>query len=188
MLVSTEEEIEPIFAKGKRLIAVHAEDQARIRERKHSVTDFSGFSDRSIHSVIQDEQAALNATKLALKLSKKYHRRLHILHLSTGIEAEYLRKDKPSWVTKEVTPQHLLLNTDAYEEIGSEAQMNPPLRSPHTNEILWQALLDGVIDMIATDRAPHTLEEKARLYPNGPSPNAQGRNFFTFDANSGKIR
>ncbi|MCY7276125.1 MAG: amidohydrolase family protein, partial [Phormidesmis sp. CAN_BIN44] len=77
--------------------------------------------------------------------------------------------DKPAWVTAEVTPQHLLLNTDAYKTIGTMAQMNPPLRSPHDNEVLWQALLDGVIDFIATDHAPHTLEEKAQAYPNTPS-------------------
>ena len=166
LLVSREEEIEPIFAKGKRLIAVHAEDQARIEERRQR---YAGRNDPAVHSQIQDEQAALNATKLALKLSKKYQRRLHILHLSTGVEAELLRHDKPSWVTAEVTPQHLLLNTEAYAQIGTLAQMNPPLRSPQNNEILWQALLDGVIDFIATDHAPHTLEEKAKEYPNSPS-------------------
>jgi dihydroorotase len=166
LLVSREAELEPIFARGDRLIAVHAEDQARIVDRKKQ---FAHVTDPAIHSVIQDEKAALDATKLALKLSKKYQRRLHILHLSTGVEAELLRQDKPSWVTAEVTPQHLLLNTDAYEKIGTLAQMNPPLRSPENNEILWQALLDGVIDFIATDHAPHTLEEKAQGYPHTPS-------------------
>lgn len=166
LLVSLEEQLEPIFAKGKRLIAVHAEDQQRISERKKQ---FASITDPAIHSQIQDEQAALNATKLALKLSKKYQRRLHILHLSTGIEAEFLREDKPSWVTAEVTPQHLLLNTDAYAKMGTLAQMNPPLRSPENNDILWKALLDGVIDFIATDHAPHTLDEKAQGYPNTPS-------------------
>ncbi len=166
LLVSLEEELEPIFARGSRLIAVHAEDQPRIIQRRK---EFAGITTPSIHSQIQDETAALNATKLALKLSKKYQRRLHILHLSTGIEAEFLRQDKPSWVTTEVTPQHLLLNIEAYEEIGTLAQMNPPLRSPENNEILWRALLDGVIDFIATDHAPHTLEEKAKGYPKSPS-------------------
>ncbi|MBF2058219.1 MAG: dihydroorotase [Cyanobacterium sp. T60_A2020_053] len=166
LLVSTEQEIEPIFAKGSRLIAVHAEDQGRIVERKK---EYHGITDVAIHSTIQDETAALNATKLALKLSNKYQRRLHILHLSTGIEAEYLREHKPSWVSTEVTPQHLVLNTDSYAQIGSFAQMNPPLRSPENNEILWRALKDGVIDCIATDHAPHTLEEKAQPYPNSPS-------------------
>ncbi|MBW4611245.1 MAG: dihydroorotase [Hassallia sp. WJT32-NPBG1] len=166
LLVAQETAIDAIFAQGDRLIAVHAEDQARINERRK---EFAGIHDPAIHSQIQDNQAALLATKLALKLSKKYQRRLHILHMSTAEEADLLRSDKPSWVTAEVTPQHLLLNTSAYEKIGTLAQMNPPLRSPHDNEVLWQALRDGVIDFIATDHAPHTLEEKALEYPNSPS-------------------
>ncbi|MDC0837380.1 dihydroorotase [Limnoraphis robusta] len=166
LLVDHEEILEPIFAKGDRLIAVHAENQDRINRRRE---EFAGQTDPAIHSQIQDEQAALEATQLALKLSKKYQRRLHILHLSTGIEAELLRQDKPAWVTAEVTPQHLVLNITDYGKIGTKAQMNPPLRSPENNEVLWRALLDGVIDFIATDHAPHTLEEKAKPYPNSPS-------------------
>jgi dihydroorotase len=166
LLVDQEGLLEAIFAQGDRLIAVHAEDQERIKQRR---LEFAGVHDPAVHSQIQDNQAALLATQLALKLSKKYHRRLHILHLSTAEEAELLRVDKPSWVTAEVTPQHLMLNTSAYETIGTLAQMNPPLRSHHDNEILWQALRDGVIDFIATDHAPHTLEEKAQAYPNTPS-------------------
>ncbi len=166
LLVSTAEALEPIFAKGERLIAVHAEDQARINQRK---LEFAGSKDPAVHSQIQDNQAALNATQLALGLSKKYQRRLHILHLSTAEEVELLRQDKPAWVTVEVTPQHLMLNTDAYAAIGTLAQMNPPLRSHHDNEVLWAGLLDGTIDFIATDHAPHTLDEKAKGYPNTPS-------------------
>lgn len=166
LLVNQEEALEAIFAQGTRLIAVHAEDQGRINQRKQ---EFAGITDPAIHSQIQDNLAALLATQLALKLSKKYQRRLHILHMSTAEEAELLREDKPSWVTAEVTPQHLLLNTSAYATIGTLAQMNPPLRSPHDNQVLWQALRDGIIDFIATDHAPHTLEEKAQTYPNTPS-------------------
>ncbi|MEG4285605.1 dihydroorotase [Microcoleus sp. A006_D1] len=166
LLMDGEENLERVFSKGDRLIAVHAEDQTRINQRRQ---EFAGSTDLAVHSQIQDNQAALLATQLAVKLSKKYQRRLHILHLSTGDEAEFLRQEKPSWVTAEVTPQHLLLNTSAYEKIGSLAQMNPPLRDTRDNEILWQALLDGVIDCIATDHAPHTLEEKAQEYPNSPS-------------------
>ncbi len=166
LLVSTAEALEPIFAKGDRLIAVHAEDQARINQRKQ---EFAGSTDPAVHSQIQDNQAALNATQLALGLSKKYQRRLHILHLSTAEEVELLRQDKPAWVTAEVTPQHLMLNTDAYATIGTLAQMNPPLRSHHDNAVLWAGLLDGTIDFIATDHAPHTLAEKAKGYPNTPS-------------------
>ncbi|MBD2038468.1 dihydroorotase [Leptolyngbya sp. FACHB-321] len=166
LLNDQEEGLEKIFAYGDRLIAVHAENQARITERRQQ---FAGITDPAVHSQIQDNLAALQATQLALKLSKKYQRRLHILHMSTAEEADLLRQEKPAWVTAEVTPQHLLLNTSAYETIGTLAQMNPPLRSPHDNEVLWQALLDGVIDFIATDHAPHTLEEKAQTYPNSPS-------------------
>ena len=166
LLVDQDSALESIFAKGDRLIAVHAEDQARIKQRRQ---EFAGIHDPAVHSQIQDNLAALLATQLALGLSNKYQRRLHILHMSTAEEAELLRQDKPKWVTAEVTPQHLLLNISAYEKIGTMAQMNPPLRSPHDNEVLWQSLLDGVIDFIATDHAPHTLEEKAQDYPNTPS-------------------
>jgi dihydroorotase len=166
LLIDQEATLEPIFGHGDRLIAVHAEDQGRINQRRQ---EFAGIHDPAIHSQIQDNQAALLATKLALKLSQKYHRRLHILHMSTAEEADLLRQEKPDWVTAEVTPQHLLLNTSAYETIGTLAQMNPPLRSPHDNEVLWQALRDGVIDFIATDHAPHTLAEKAQEYPHTPS-------------------
>jgi dihydroorotase len=166
LLVDEATILDKIFSQGDRLIAVHAEDQVRIAQRRQ---EFAGNTAPAIHSQIQDNQAALAATQLALKLANKYQRRLHILHLSTADEAELLRQQKPAWVTAEVTPQHLLLNTDAYRTIGTLAQMNPPLRSPHDNAVLWQALLDGVIDFIATDHAPHTLEEKAQPYPNSPS-------------------
>ncbi|MCC5634519.1 dihydroorotase [Nostoc sp. CHAB 5844] len=166
LLVDQDAVLEAIFAQGNRLIAVHAEDQERINQRRQ---EFAGIHNPAIHSQIQDNQAALLATQKALNLSKKYQRRLHILHMSTAEEAQLLRQDKPSWVTAEVTPQHLLLNTSAYEQISTLAQMNPPLRSPHDNQVLWQALRDGVIDFIATDHAPHTLAEKAQEYPNTPS-------------------
>ena len=166
LLVDPQEILEAIFASGEILIAVHAEDQTRLRQRRE---EFANIHDVAIHSQIQDNQTALIATQRALKLSKKYRRRLHILHMSTAEEANLLREDKPSWVTAEVTPQHLFLNSTAYETLGSLAQMNPPLRTSHDNEVLWQALLDGVIDFIATDHAPHTLEEKAQTYPKSPS-------------------
>lgn len=166
LLVDDEASLDPIFGSGTRLIAVHAEDQARIADRRKTYAD---ATDPAMHSVIQDNQAAVNATLLALKLSKKYQRRLHILHLSTGDEALILKEDKPAWVTAEVTPQHLLLSIDDYDALGTLLQMNPPIRSRADNEILWEALLDGTIDFIATDHAPHTLEEKAKGYPNSPS-------------------
>lgn len=174
LLVEEEPVLDRIFAMGQqpdqpgygRLIAVHAEHQARIQQRREQ---FAGITDPAVHSQIQDNQAALEATQLALKLARKHRRRLHILHMSTGEEANLMRQEKPAWVTCEVTPQHLLMDTGAYAKIGTFAQMNPPLRSPDDCAILWQALLDGVIDFIATDHAPHTLDEKAQAYPNSPS-------------------
>ena len=166
LLINDETALDPIFATGTRLIAVHAEDQARINQRK---VEFAGATDPAMHSVIQDNQAALNATQVAIALSTKYKRRLHILHLSTGEEAILLQSEKPAWVTAEVTPQHLLLNTDDYARLGTLLQMNPPIRSKRDNELLWDALLSGAIDFIATDHAPHTLAEKAKAYPNSPS-------------------
>ncbi|MEN9278078.1 MAG: dihydroorotase, partial [Thermostichus sp. DG_1_5_bins_95] len=168
LLVDDQAALERIFAETdpKFLIAVHAEDTTRIQARKAL---FAGQTDVAIHSQIQDEESALIASRRALDLSLRYRHRLHILHLSTGLEVQLLRQQKPSWVTAEVTPQHLLLSTADYAHLGSLVQMNPPLRDPGNNEHLWQGLRDGILDCIATDHAPHTLEEKAQPYPASPS-------------------
>ncbi|MHB8534608.1 MAG: dihydroorotase [Sulfuricaulis sp.] len=162
LLVDKAEDLERIFANGERLIAVHAEDEARIRARREQ---FKNRHDVAAHSEIRDNLCALLATELALAFSKKYRRRLHILHLSTHEEVELLRRDKPAWVTAEVIPNHLLLNVDDYARLGSLVQMNPPIRRPEDNAALWAGLHDGAIDFIATDHAPHTLEEKRAPYP-----------------------
>ena len=166
LLVNRRADLDRIFANGTRLIAVHAEDEARIEERKK---EFAGRTDYAVHSEIRDNQCAVLATELALELSKKYQRRLHILHMSTHEEVEILRQDKPAWVTAEVIPNHLLLNVSDYEKKGSLVQMNPPIRQVEDNEALWQGLRDGIIDFIATDHAPHTLEEKSQPYPKSPA-------------------
>ena len=171
LLVNDKKDLDHIFASGNRLIAVHAEDEARIRERSEHYlgSGHSKHPDVSIHSVIRDAECAVLATQVALELSEKYQRRLHILHLSTAREAELLARKKPRWVTAEVIPNHLFLNQTSYQSLGSLVQMNPPVRSKHDNEILWQQLRAGVIDFIATDHAPHTLAEKEVSYPNSPS-------------------
>jgi dihydroorotase len=166
LLVNRPEDLERIFANGTRLIAVHAEDEARINARR---AQFAGRTDPAAHSEIRDNECARLATELALSLSKKYRRRLHILHLSTHEEVAMLRADKPAWVTAEVIPNHLLLNVGDYVAQGTLVQMNPPIRTAADNAALWDGLHDGVIDFIATDHAPHTLEEKARGYPGAPS-------------------
>ncbi|MFQ5994050.1 MAG: dihydroorotase [Acidiferrobacterales bacterium] len=166
LLVENPSDLERIFANGDRLIAVHAESEARIQDR---LAMFEGRSDPTVHSQIRDNLCAVAATELALDLATKHRRRLHILHLSTHEEVELLRKHKPSWVTAEVVPNHLLLNVNEYEKQGTRVQMNPPIRQPEDNRALWEGLRDGVIDFIATDHAPHTLQEKQRPYPASPS-------------------
>ena len=166
LLVDKAEDLERIFANGSRLIAVHAEDEARIRARREQ---FKGRTDVAVHSDIRDNRSALLATELVLALSRKYRRRLHILHLSTHEEVELLRRDKPAWVTAEVIPNHLLLNVNDYARLGALVQMNPPIRRPEDNAALWAGLHDGAIDFIATDHAPHTLEEKRKPYPQSPA-------------------
>jgi len=166
LLVDREEDLERIFSQGTRLIAVHAEDEARIRARQQQ---FADRTDPAAHSEIRDNECARLATARALALSKKYRRRLHILHMSTHEEVDLLRREKPPWVTAEVIPNHLLLNTDDYARLGTLVQMNPPIRTARDNEALWQGLHDGVVDFIATDHAPHTLAEKEAPYPKSPS-------------------
>jgi dihydroorotase len=170
LLIDQSQVLEEIFANGDRLIAVHAEDQERITaRRKLFQLDTLINPDIALHSQIQDNEAALLATIKAVELSHKYNRRLHILHLSTAEEVAYLRQHKTPLITAEVTPQHLVLNINDYDRIGTFAQMNPPLRSPYDNKALWQGLQDGILDFIATDHAPHTLTEKAQTYPSSPS-------------------
>jgi dihydroorotase len=169
LLVSEREDLERIFASGRRLIAVHAEDEALLRERYAARR---GETNPRAHSEIRDVAVALSATRLAVELSDRYGRRLHILHLSTGDEAELLRRHGKDGgrITCEVTPQHLHLNApEVYDRLGTLAQMNPPLRTKEHSDRLWAALHDGTIDCIATDHAPHTREEKARGFGHAPS-------------------
>jgi dihydroorotase len=170
LLVDDETLLDAIFATGNRLIAVHAEDETRIRER--SSLFLGGENDRSsyeIHSQIRDPETALIATQRAVRLSKKYGRRLHILHLSTAEEVDFLRLEKPPQVSCEVVPNHLFLSSDDYHQLGSKVQMNPPVRVPENASALWRGLQDSIIDIIATDHAPHTTEEKRQPYPLSPS-------------------
>ena len=169
LLVNEPQDLDRIFAVGHLPIAVHAEDEARLIARKKL---FADRTDVAAHTELRDATAALLATQLAYSLSEKHNRRLHVLHLSTGDEVEFLRaRGKGAGrVTCEVTPQHLLLNApEIYERLGTKAQMNPPLRTVEHSEILWSGLLDGTIDCIATDHAPHTLQEKAAGYGKAPS-------------------
>ncbi|MCC7380822.1 MAG: dihydroorotase [Deltaproteobacteria bacterium] len=169
LLVSERADLDRIFAHGRRLIAVHAEDEARLKARAELIGD---TADPALHSVIRDAESARIATAVALELSERYQRRLHVLHLSTAEEVELLRERGKGGgrVTAEVTPQHLLLHApEIYARLGTRAQMNPPLRDARHAAALWRGLREGVLDCVATDHAPHTLAEKAQGYGKAPS-------------------
>lgn len=168
LLVSERPDLEKIFGNGRKLIAVHAEDDAMIKANKDALGDRATLQD---HPFIRSPEAALKATTLAVELSKKYNRRLHVLHCTTEEEADFLRKEKvPGLISAEVCPQHfLLIAPEIYDKLGTYAQMNPPLREARHGKALWKALVDGVIDCTATDHAPHTREEKDKGYPLAPA-------------------
>ena len=170
LLVNKPEILDKIFANGRRLIAVHAEDEDRIKQRfEHYSKQYPDGLPVEMHSIIRDDECAMIATEQALELSEKYQRRFHILHLSTAKEVQRLRQNKPEYVTAEAIPNHLFLNTDLYKSFGTRVQMNPPIRTQDNCDEVWQGLKDGVIDFIATDHAPHLLNEKTQDYPNSPS-------------------
>ena len=168
LLVDDPVALENIFANGSKLIAVHAEDESILQANRILM---KGINDVRIHSRIRDESAALSSTKLAARLSLKYQRRLHVLHLTTKEECDFLRTlPREHHISTEVCPQHLVLTSpECYEHLGTKAQMNPPIRSKRHTVALWQALKDGIIDCIATDHAPHTLAEKEQPYGSSPS-------------------
>jgi dihydroorotase len=125
--------------------------------------------DPSTHPIWRNEESAMRSTERILAACEKLNRTCHILHLTTEDEIHFLRK-KRKWATLEVLPQHLLLNApECYSTYGTLAQQNPPIRNNNHRMALRKAMQDGLIDVIASDHAPHTLEEKKRLYPKSPS-------------------
>lgn len=168
LLVPDDATLERVLRSGSRRVAVHAEDEDRLRERYAALREHAGVHD---HPAVRDVECALRATRRLLDLAEKTGRRVHVLHVSTAEEVELLReRDLGDLVTAEVTPNHLFLTApDCYTEHGSRAQMNPPVRDQRHREALRLGLIDGVLNCIGSDHAPHTLEEKARPYPQSPS-------------------
>ena len=165
LLVAEDEALAAVLASGKRRVAIHAEDEARMNARK----DLRVEGDASSHPVWRDDESAMLATQRILRLARAAGRRIHILHVTTPAELELIAQNKDI-ATCEVTPQHLTLaGEDAYPRLGSHAQMNPPIRSAAHRDGLWHWLNQGVPDVIGSDHAPHTLEEKAKPYPASPS-------------------
>lgn len=165
LLVDDQQLLERIFAETTLPICAHCEDETTVRANTERLGGGSSYED---HSQIRDEAAAVIATKRAIDLALRHRHRFHVLHVSTAAETELFR-DHQGLITAEVCPHHLFFNVDDYERLGSLVQMNPSIKTAADNEGLWRALKAGRIQMIATDHAPHTVEEKQQPYPKSPS-------------------
>ncbi|MCA9143247.1 MAG: dihydroorotase [Planctomycetaceae bacterium] len=165
LLVDSQEALERIFAETTLPACAHCEDEATVRANTERL---AGTTDIRDHSRIRDHKAAIIATRRAIDLAKRHNHRFHVLHVSTGAETPLLA-DHGNLITAEACPHHLFFNVEDYARLGSLVQMNPSIKMKEDNEQLWQALLNGLIQVIATDHAPHTLEEKRQPYPKSPS-------------------
>lgn len=188
LLVTDDQALDRVFqlcAQQDLMVSVHAEDDAIIQEnlKKHI-----NATDPALHSVIRDPKAAIAATKRAIGFAEKYNTRLTILHVSTAEEVELIRdaKKESLLVYGEVTPHHLFLNETDYKQWGTLVQMNPPLRTAKDQQALWKGIADDTIEMIGSDHAPHTLEEKAKPFGKTPSgiPGVETTMPLLFDAHS----
>lgn len=166
LLLNDQKKLREIFLKTKCPIAIHSENEdvlLRRMEIKNSAT--SAVS----HPDWRNVESALSSTKMIVGLARETNRKIHILHISSKEEIEFLTAHK-DLVTVEVLPQHLtLFSPDCYERLGNFAQMNPPIRTKDHQDGLWQGVLNEVVDVIGSDHAPHTIEEKERPYPHSPS-------------------
>ena len=165
LLVADDATLRRVLAHGRRRVAIHAEDEPRMQAR----LGLRVAGDPASHPVWRDDDSALIATKRAIAAARATGRPVHILHVTTPQELEYLRGHKDI-ASVECTPQHLTLaGEEAYARLGTLAQMNPPIRSAAHRDGLWHWLAQGVVDVIGSDHAPHTRAEKARTYPDTPS-------------------
>jgi len=164
LLVEDEAGLEAIISDLTRRAAFHSEDEGRLRAR----VSHQRAGDPSSHHIWRDVEAAVISTKRLVKIAQKHNKRIHILHISTAEELPLLA-DARDVATVEATPHHLTLSSDDYATLGTKLQMNPPVREKHHREALWAAINNGLVDVLGSDHAPHTLEEKAKPYPQSPS-------------------
>ena len=173
MLVDNPETLENIFSKSKMLIAVHCEDEATIRANTEKYRkEFGDDIPMKFHHLIRSEEACYISSSKAVELAKKTGARLHVFHVSTAKETELFRNDIPlkdKKITAEVCVHHLTFTDVDYETKGTLIKWNPAVKTQKDKDGLWKALLDDRIDVIATDHAPHTWEEKQNVYTKAPS-------------------
>ena len=167
LVTATDEEVEAVVSNGRRVIAVHAEDQMIMDQNQNSILGDS--HDVGMHCKWRSPESCLSATMRVVNLARKHKRRVHILHITTEQEMEFLSKNKDV-ASVELLANHLTLHApECYERLGTLAQQNPPIRERKHQDALWAALNSGIVDIVASDHAPHTLDEKSQTYPKSPS-------------------
>ena len=167
LALEDDESLKAVFSNRKRITAIHSEDETRLRERESY--RFKNPPHARNHPLWRDAKTCLISTERVLNLARQFKASVHILHVTTKEEIELLSKNKDI-CSVEVTPQHLtLFAPSCYEDLGSLVQMNPPIREKEHQEALWKGVRDGTVDMLGSDHAPHTLEEKRKTYPDSPS-------------------
>ncbi|MBV8472465.1 MAG: dihydroorotase [Hyphomicrobiales bacterium] len=164
LLVPDDAGVLAILKATRRRAAFHSEDETRLAERKGLRVP----GDPSSHPIWRDEIAALRSTERLIRLAREARAQVHVLHISTREEIPLLQ-DAKDVASCEATPHHLTLSAEDYARLGTKLQMNPPVRGPEHREGVWRGIEQGVIDVLGSDHAPHTLEEKARPYPDSPS-------------------
>lgn len=164
LLVADDDGVGNILRVIKRRASFHSEDEFRLEERKPLRIP----NDPRSHPVWRDPEAAMRSTRRLVALAHKYGKRIHVLHISTAEEMVFLA-DHKDVATVEVTPHHLTLDETAYERLGTFAQMNPPVRDKTHRSGIWAGVHNGVVDVLGSDHAPHTVEEKQKPYPSSPS-------------------
>lgn len=168
LLVWDDTSLRRVLENGRRRVAIHAEDEPRLIERKALLTNHPHVRE---HAHLRDVESSRLATERILRLSRETGRPVHVLHVSTADELPLLAHAKRDGLgtTCEITPQHLTFNSDDYENLGTQIQMNTPVRDESHRLALWQAVKDGLFDVFGSDHAPHTMDEKAKPYPQSPS-------------------
>ncbi|WP_172351197.1 dihydroorotase [Mesorhizobium sp. NZP2298] len=164
LLVEDDEGVASILRNTRRRAAFHSEDEFRLRERLGERIE----GDPSSHPVWRDEIAALRCTERLVRIAREARARIHVLHISTAEEILFLEQHKDV-ATCEATPHHLTLSADDYARLGTLIQMNPPVRASHHRDGVWHGIAQGIVDVLGSDHAPHTLAEKAKPYPASPS-------------------
>ena len=164
LLVADDAGVLEILKRTRRRAAFHSEDEARLIARKGERVP----GDPASHPIWRDEIAALTCTERLVRLARQAHAQVHVLHISTREEIEFLSQAKDV-ASCEATPQHLTLSSQDYARLGTRMQMNPPVRASEHRDGVWRGISQGIIDVLGSDHAPHTLEEKAKPYPESPS-------------------